>query len=252
MMNWRMGGLSWIVAVAVVFGTVAARAQDWIGPTPMDYANATTSWTNTLINNAMIERMVQKRSGSSSGGRRTSAVRTRATGPAALSYTVTAAQRQRVRDAYLANLARRNPALASNLRVQLGKYDYDAVYAGLLSGTGLVNNNLADALTAYTVLGWMIVHGKTVDAPQAHVAGVRRQWLAALGGSRFARDLELRRSVAEDLKIKTVMLHSGWQSAGKTGQAAAYAEAVARSLQSQLKMDLASMRLSAAGLQRGR
>lgn len=247
-------------AFAVVMLTpLASRAQDWIGPTPMDYANMTTSWTNTLIMNSVIEEQVRSRSTGTAprwaGSKRATTTSRRSTAaastasPSAFTYTATPAQRIGYRDAYIANLAKSNPTLASSLRTQLTKYDYNTIYGGLLSGTGLTNNNLADALTAYTVLGWMVVNGQTSDPSPAYIGATRRQWAAALAKTSFASDAASRRQTAEELKIKMVLLHAGWKDAQKLGQSAAYANTVDGLFQSHMKLKLRSMTLGAAGLQ---
>lgn len=235
---------------AAMLAPTPSHAQDWIGPTPLDYANMNMNFTNTLINNAMIERMVRRRNSGSgrSGGTTTKTKRTVNTSPASFSYTATPAQRTAYRDAYIANLAKNNPTLAETLRTQFQKYDYNTIYNGLLSGTGLTNNNLADAFTAYTVVGWMIVNQHTSDPSTTWIAGTRRQWANALANTKLATNLDSRRRTAEELKIKMVVLHAGWKDAQKTNQSAAYANAVDRLFQSQFKLKLRSMTLSAAGL----
>lgn len=243
-----------ILCAAVAVATLApatSQAQDWIGLTPMDYANMNMNFSNTLINNAMIERMTR---GDGSSSARRSGVTTTETGskvgtsPASFSYTITPAQRTAYRNAYLANLAKSKPTLAASLRIQFEKHDYNTIYNGLLTGTSLTSNNLADAFTAYTVLGWMVVNGHTSDPSPTSVAGVRRQWANALASTGFATNEDSRRRTAEELKIKMVLLHAGWQDAKKTKQSAAYANAVDRLFQSQLKLKMQSMMLSASGL----
>lgn len=241
---------------ATLHWPASSRAQDWIGPTPMDYANMTTNFTNTLIMNAVIENMVNKRAGvdSTTGGTGASAASSRntttasTTNSSAFTYTATPAQRAAYLDAYIANLAKSKPTLAASLRTQLGKHDYNTIYNGLLSGTGLTSDNLADAFTAYTVLGWMVVNEQTSDPLPAHIAGVRRQWASALGRTGFAQNADSRRQTAEELKIRMVLLHAGWKDAQKLGQSAAYANTVDGLFQSQMKLRLRGMTLSAAGL----
>jgi len=225
----------------------------------MDYAHMNMTFTNTLIMNSVIEEQVRSRSTGTpprwAGGKRT-ATTTRKTAstassgisPSVFSYTATPAQRTAYRDAYIANLAKTNPTLATSLRAQLSRYDYNTIYNSLLSGTGLASNNLADALTAYTVLGWMVVNGQTSDPPMTHIAGTRRQWAAALSGTDLATNAASRRSTAEELKIKTVLLHAGWKDAQKLGQTAAYATTVDGLFQQQMKLRLRSVALTPAGL----
>lgn len=243
-----------ILGAAIAVATLApatSHAQDWIGPTPMDYANMNMNFANTLINNAMIERMT--RGGGSSSARRSGVTTTQTqskvgTSPASFSYTVTPAQRTDYRNAYLANLAKSEPTLAASLRMQFQQHDYNTIYHGLLTGTGLTNNNLADAFTAYTVLGWMVVNGQTRDPSPISIVGTRQQWANALANTSFATNEDSRRRTAEELKIKMVLLHAGWKDAKKTNQSAAYANAVDRLFQSQLKLKMRSMTLGASGL----
>lgn len=247
--NFRFALAAAVVSAASLLCWTPSRAQDWIGPTPMDYANMNMNFTNTLINNAVIENMTRGgSSGASRGGRSSSATRKSTASPASFAYTATPAQRAAYRDAYVASLAKSNPTLAASLRTQLQKYDYNTIYNGFLSGTDLTSNNLVDAFTAYAVMGWMIVNGQTSDPPLAHIAGVRRQWAIALGRTGFATNAEERRRTAEELKIKMVLLNAGWKDAVKTGTGAAYATTVDGLFQSQMKLKLRGMSLSAAGL----
>lgn len=219
--------------------------------TPQDFANQTTSWTNTLILNNVIENQVRDRYNKKNGIRSkgTPAARTprTAVAPSGYSYTVTAAQQNTILEAYLTGLAKKNPKLAATLRPQLAKWSYDAIYAGLLSGTGLSNNNLADALTCYTVQGWMIVNNQQADPPADQIAGVRQQWANALAGSKLSSNTAARRQTAEALKIKAVLLNAGWKDAMKTGVTKDFAAIVGTNLRSEFKLDMATMSLTPAG-----
>jgi hypothetical protein len=241
----------WIAAVLILGLSAPTQAQDWIGMSPMDYANQTTSWTNTLIMNSTIENQVRARSGKTTAGR-TPATRsktTRTAAPTTYTYSVTPAYQASIRDQYLTRLATKNPQLAARLKTQLQQYSYDGIYAGLLSGTGLSNNNLADVLTSFTVMGWMIVNNQQTDPPLAQIAGVRQQWANALAGTKLASNAEARRQTAEELKLRTVLLNAGWKDAMKTGVTTDFAQIVSSNLRSEFKLDMARTKLTAAGFQ---
>ncbi len=227
-----------------------SRAQDWIGPTYEDYAQMNLSFTNTLIGNKMVEDAVRRNNGVGRGSSTAGTRRRPAATAASFAYSVTPAQRTAARDAYIADVAKRNTTLGATMRTQFTKHDYNTIYASLLSGTGLQNNNLADALAAYTVLGWMIANGQATDPPLSHIAGVRTQWVSALAGTAFTSNAASKMQTAEELKLKMVLMQAGWQDAKKTGATAAYANTVNELFKSQMKLNLRGMALSATGLKK--
>ncbi len=133
------------------------------------------------------------------------------------------------------------------MQAQLQQHDYHAMFLGLLTGTGLTPDNLADVYAGYSIVGWMVVNGQTSDPPARDMAGVKRQWADALGRTRFATNVEARRRAAEELKIKMVVINAGWRDAAKTGQTVAYAAGIDALYRSQLKMNMRAYCLSPAG-----
>ncbi|RYD53441.1 MAG: hypothetical protein EOP52_04725 [Sphingobacteriales bacterium] len=241
----------WIAAGLILGLSAPTQAQDWIGMSPMDYANQTTSWTNTLIMNNVIENQVRDRSGKTNTSRNPTvrSKTTRTAVPTAYGYSVTPAYQASIRDQYLARVAKKNPQLAARLKTQLYQSSYDGIYAGLLSGTGLSNNNLADVMTSFTVMGWMIVNNQQTDPPLAQIAGVRQQWANALASTKAAGDVAARRQTAEEMKLRTVLLNSGWKDAVKAGATTDFAQIVSNTLRTEFKLDMARTNLTNAGFQ---
>ncbi|CCG98259.1 hypothetical protein FAES_0245 [Fibrella aestuarina BUZ 2] len=241
------------VAVALGVGLILGvstptLAQDWIGPTPMDYANMTMNTTNTAIMNYQIERMTGADKLKKSRSKTTTSRSNRIVSPATYTYTATDAQKASVLNGYIQAVAKTNADLAAKLREQFTKYRYDAIFNGLLSGTGLATNNLADVLAAYTVQSWMIVHNKQTDLSSAQIAGVRQQWANALATTKLANDASARTRNAEELKIRTVLLNAGWKDAMKVGGLPAYGSLVDKAFRSLFKLDLTGLTITSAGL----
>ena len=169
------------------------------------------------------------------------------TSAAAYSYTVTPAQQVAVRDGYLAKLAQKNPALAARLQPQLTRYSYESIYASILSGTGLNNNNLADALTVYTVQSWMVVNRQAIDPSAAQLMAVRQQWVRALAKSQLAGDANTCRQLAEEYKMRTVLQNAGWKDAVKTNAVNEFAAVVDKNTRAEFKLNMGSMAITKDG-----
>lgn len=238
------------LSTSLILGVSAPTlAQDWIGPTPMDYAYMNMTLANTVAMNGHIERMTGADKLKSRSRSKTTASRpTRNVSTATYTYNATDAQKASVLNGYIQAVAKTNADLAAKLREQFTKYRYDAIFNGLLSGTGLATNNLADVLAAYTVQSWMIVNNKQTDLSSAQIAGVRQQWANALATTKLANDASARTRNAEELKIRTVLLNAGWKDAMKVNGLPAYASLVDKAFRSLFKLDLTSLTITSAGL----
>lgn len=171
-------------------------------------------------------------------------------GAARLSYSSTPALRRQALDGYLARASRQYPEAARVMSAQFAKHDYAAVYRSLIGGTGLRDNDAADAVTAYTVLGWQIANGYTDNLPPARIVAARRQIAAALAANPQLSSPATRPALGEEMKLLMVTLHAGWQSAQREGNLSRYADGVARLFRTQSGRDLRSLTLTDAGFSR--
>ncbi|MBF9221280.1 hypothetical protein [Hymenobacter ruricola] len=177
---------------------------------------------------------------------------TAARGPASLRYTPTAALRQQAVASYAAQLRPRNAAGAQAITATFGpgKSDYDQVFATLSRGSGLPANDVASALAAHLLMGWMIVHnvqdGAAITVPIAQ--GVRNQFAPGLGRSLAGASPAALAQLGEELKLRTVVLYGGWQAAAKSHTLTAYQQGVEQLFKTQYGLPLSQATLTSQGL----
>lgn len=145
----------------------------------------------------------------------------------------------------LGRLARKNPSAAQALGEQLAEQDFGRVYAGLVVPFGLRDNDVADIMTAYTVLGYLIATGAP-DPSRASVLALRGRVVEQLasnpqfGGASRGR-------LAEEIKLLFVTLHAGWQSARTEGTTKSYADGVTQLFAHEAGVDLRRVVLTDQG-----
>lgn len=161
------------------------------------------------------------------------------------SYQSTPALRKQAVAEFVAR-ARKTQPEAVSVGQQLTRHDYDRVWRGIAGRYGLSANDTADALTAYTVLGWLIVNGAS-DTNAAAVRAARAQIAERSAGNPEFTSAAGRAKLGEEFKILFVVLHSGWQSAQREGTLGAYRSGVAQMFQQQSDTDLQSIRLTSNG-----
>ncbi len=163
-----------------------------------------------------------------------------------LQYLSTPATMQAALAAYLARARRTNPAAADAAGRALAGQDISRIYRAIVSSFGLRDRNVADAYTAYVVLGWTIANDGADPSPAA-VRAVRDQ-LAV----RIVSDPALARyspaALGEEFKLSFVILHGGWQSARRQGGLNPFADGVARMFERQ-GLSLRAVRLTPAGFE---
>jgi hypothetical protein len=239
------------IAAALLAG---AAPQAWAQLSPdliMESHNSNIQViTSGIINKSVLDKAVARNA--SSAGRSTATKRstaaTRSAG-ASTAYTPTAALRQQTVQGYTNRLKASNPTGAQAVASVFGtgKYDYGQVYRGIVAGTGLRDNDATDALACYMLLGWAIVHNKQRDqditAPMAR--SVRTQVAPLLSSNAQLRTRAAQ--VGEELKLQTVLVQSGWQSAIREGKLAAYQQGVANLFKTQYGMDMSQFELTSQG-----
>ena len=162
-----------------------------------------------------------------------------------LGYRPTRMLQHDAETAMLRRLESRNPEAARVLAAQFAAHDFGRTYSGLVRPFGLRDDNAADIMTAYTVLGYLIATGAPDPTP-ASLQALRRRVAAQL-----ARDPQFaaasRGQLGEEIKLLFVSLHAGWQSARKDGSLPAYADGVARLFAQQAGVDLRRVALTDQG-----
>jgi len=234
-----------LLALALLTG-VETRAQlspDLIMET---YNSNISAITNGAINKSVLESTMERDNAADrSAGRGTAASRRLMS----TAYTPTPALRQQTVQAYANRLRTNNPAggQAITATFGLGKYDYNQTYRQILDGTGLRENDAADALAWYMLMGWAVVHNvqdeKAITIPMAQ--GVRAQLAPLLAGSARVRTRSAQ--MGEELKLQTVVVQGGWQAAIKEGKLAAYQQGIGNLFKTQYGMDMTEFKLTSQG-----
>jgi hypothetical protein len=238
-----------LLFAAALLAGAAPQAQAQMSPDLiMETYNSNISViTNGAINKSVMEKAIARNNAGRNAGRSTTAARPAArTGTA---YAPTAALRQQTVQGYANRLKASNPAGAQAVMAAFGpgKYDYGKTYREILDGTGLRENDAADALACYMIMGWAVVHnvqsGKAITIPMAQ--GVRAQIAPLLANN---PQLATRAAqVGEELKLQTVIVQGGWQSAIKEGKLAAYQQGVNNLFKTQYGMDMSQFKLTSQG-----
>jgi|GEM_PF-1690813 len=170
---------------------------------------------------------------------------------ARFAYSPTAALKQQTVQGYVDRLKTKNPAASQAIAAKLGpgKLDYAKIYQGLVADAGMPENDAASALASYLILGWMITNNVRSDkaVTPAMAAGVRRQVAAQLSQSPQMTAPGVPAQLGEEMKLLTVVVQSGWQSAIKENTLPAYRQDVAGLFKNRYGMDFAQVKLTPQG-----
>lgn len=212
--------------------TTPAQAQD--APPPMFDGLAGSMAMNKLL--------FDNTTGRAAGSRGTTK---------SLAYVPSAALRQKTVQGYVDRLKTKNPAASQAVATAFGpgKNDYGTVYRGLIDGYNLRENDAVDAMTAYLVLGWMIVNNVQNDkaVTAAMVQGVRTQVAPHLTANAKLTAPGVAAQVGEEMKLQSVIVQGGWQSAVKEGTLPAYRQGIASLFKTQYGLDLSQLKLTSQG-----
>jgi len=218
------------------------------------YTSNVQALTNSMINASVLDAAVRRNSGrpTAPSGSKSAAARptTTKTSAGSTAYTSTPALRQQTVQGYVSRLRGSNPAGAQAVNTAFGpgKYDYGTVYRSILDGTGLHDNDAADALAAYMLMGYAIVHniqdGKAITVPMAR--GVRAQVAPLLAGTGASRSRLAQ--LGEEMKLQAVIVQGGWQSAIKEGKLATYQQGISNLFKTQYGLNLSQVKLTDQGL----
>ena len=162
------------------------------------------------------------------------------------SFRSTPELRRIAADQFIARTSKSDPAAGKLIAAQIAQQDFNRVYAGIIAPFGYHTDDAADALAAYTLLGWLIANGAP-DPSRAAAAGVRRQVAANMTRDLNTSDPRKRAELAEELKLLFVTLHAGWQSARREGRLKPYGDGVAAMFNRFTGDDLRALRLTDDG-----
>jgi hypothetical protein len=148
-------------------------------------------------------------------------------GNATFAYVSTPSLRKQALESYLARIAQKSPNRAKMLAADFSRTDADRFYQRLILNTGLKNYDVADALTAYQLTGWIIANGVKTMPPRSQILAARRQTAAILAKNPGMANPTARGKAGEEFKLMTVTLHFGLLAARRTGDTKAYANQIA-------------------------
>lgn len=234
--------------MALLLTPPTARAQMSTDIIMETYNSNVSAITNGAINEATMKNIAEGNSASRTA-RRSTTITTRPAVSASTAYTPTSALRQQTVQAYVDRLKTSNPAASQAIASVFGpgKYDYSQTYREILKGTGLRENDATDALACYMLMGWAVTHNaqdeKAITIQMAQ--GVRAQIAPLLAGNAQMRNRAAQ--VGEELKLQTVVVQGGWQSAIKEGKLAAYQRGINNLFKTQYGMDMSQFALTSKG-----
>lgn len=146
---------------------------------------------------------------------------------AAFTYVGTPSLRKQALDSYLTRVGSKNPSRAKMLSEDFARNDANTLYQSLIRNTGLQNYDVADALTAYNLTGWIIANNIKILPSRSLILAARRQTAAALAKNPSMANYAARGKAGEEFKLLTVTLHFGLIAARRSGDTKAYADEIA-------------------------
>ena len=232
----RIAFNSYALAVLLLTAAPAAHAQNMDAMPQLQNA-----YMSSHIANLSLDEVVRGNASAASGK----------TKSASLAYTSTPALRARTVQGYVDRLKPKNPAAAQAVAASLGpgKNDYGPVYLQMTKDSGLRENDAADNLASFLILGWMIVNnvqdGNAITVPMAR--GVRAQMVPHLAANSQFKAPGAAAQVGEEMKLQFVLFQGGWQAAIKGNTLPAYRQGIATIFKNQYGMDLNRFTLTDQG-----
>ncbi|AWN50085.1 hypothetical protein DK419_15870 [Methylobacterium terrae] len=110
-----------------------------------------------------------------------------------------------------------NPIAAAEVAREMARQDYDAIFRSFLSDTPLRPDDAGDVLTAFIVLQWMVANDTKAEPSPAALRAVRRRMVAPMADKPPLSQGPTRAAFAEQVKLRTVLHHAGWQAAQRLG-----------------------------------
>lgn len=237
-----------LLATIFLLTAPAARAQTSPDLTMDIYNSNISAITNGAINEATMSSVIEGKRTTSAGRKPTTSTSRSAAG-SSTAYTPTPALRQQTVQSYASRIKTSNPGASQAIATYFGpgQHDYAQLYKALIKNSGLRENDAADALASYMLIGWMVVNnvqdGNSITVPMAQ--GLRAQIAPLISGSAKARIHAAQ--VGEDLKLQTMVVQTGWQSAIKDNKLPAYQQGVRNLFKNQYGLNLSELKLTDQG-----
>ena len=222
----------------------AARAQDPSVP----YFNMIDAATSANLERIKMEGILGAKGAATASSRKPVA-------SASLAYAAPAAAlKARTVADFTRQLRLRNLAAADAIAAGFGpgKADYDQLFRGLISNSGLRENDAVDVLAAYMLTGYTVaadIQDATVLRRPAAPA-VRAQLAAALASDPAWRAPGAAARFGESLKLQTVLLNAAWRGAVEKNTAAAFRQTITALFKNQYHIDLSILTLTDQGFAR--
>jgi hypothetical protein len=139
-----------------------------------------------------------------------------------LPFASTPALRARAVAQRVQRLRAKDPLGAEVAARELAQHDYDAIFSNLIEGTGLRADDAGDVLAAFVALQWMVANDATAEPSSEALRAIRRQFVTPLAQKPPLSDPTARAEFAEEVKLRMVLHHAGWQAAKRTGTLARF------------------------------
>lgn len=183
---------------------------------------------------------------------RATPTRTPAPPARATTYAATPAVSARVRQQYVSWFKGISPAEAPKLDAVLARTDHVTEWGKMVRAEGLKPGDVADSLSSYWLLNWMIANGRTDGSPAQAIA-VRDQTRRVLAtNSRFAALTPAQKQEASEIWMLNFLVQvSAYNHALETKDAdlqRRLAQAARQRFQNEMGVDLTKLSLTPAGL----
>jgi protein tyrosine phosphatase (PTP) superfamily phosphohydrolase (DUF442 family) len=251
--------------LALVGLSASAIAQDYVFPdfTPGNIKAITDGVVNRAVLNSVLEGQTSSERPSSSSPRRSSnrprtpqstqgTSQSTQTKPASasLSFRPDPSVSRQVQDALIASIRQQLPTGADQFAAVISSGQLMNLYAQSAAKYGLKSNDVADAMTSYLLVQWIIVNDVRTDPSRASAQGVRSQVVAILKNSPQLRSEQMRQMVAENLIYQAVFLDSFRDvsvASGNPAQIQQLAQATNQSSMGQFGIDFRKLELTNEG-----
>ena len=226
----------------------AAQAQQSVDLIMDNFTSSVLSQTTTMLNNNAVMsaygnsayRTPASYNAGKAAGRRAAATSTRA---ASTTYTPTASARQQAISTQNSKSGR-SAATAQQFAATFGpggSADYTTLYRKVVAGSGLRENDIADAYAAYLTATYQVAHGASPLVP-ASATAVRTQFAPAVGRAAAGKSAATLAALGEYLKLQTALLYVGNQQPNPTFQ-----RNVAATLNQRFHLDVMALTLTDKG-----
>ena len=237
--------------LALLAGAASAQDPTFLpGTDPMDFAQRTTNWTNTLIGNHMVQQAVERNNRGKGRSSRVVSKRMVPAGAPALGYRPDPAIREAAKRAFVARIAKMNPAVGPKLTEAMKSFDMFAHYSKMVGEEGYRRDNVADALASTIVEAWVGSKGKIFETNNEGQRLIRSQIATALLADPRFKNAAFRQRLGDEMQLTTVFLLSGLTGAIQQGRTAGYGRAMAALFKGMTGTDASRVKLTSNGFVR--